>query len=183
MIPLIGVLASVLPSLISAVAGDKAGNVAGKVAEVARAVLGTDDAVEAEKAISGLPPDKMVELRLGLARIAADAETSRQAADLETLRAQLADVAGARAQTVDLVKAGSPIAWGAPVVSVIVTGAFGLVCWMVFNEVIPQQNREMALYVVGQLSGFAGIAVTYWLGSSKSSEAKTELLAKAGPVK
>ena len=68
-----------------------------------------------------------MQLRIKLAEIAAQAEADQRKADLATLHAQLADVAGARAQTVALAKAGSEIAWVAPVVSLVVLGTFGVV--------------------------------------------------------
>lgn len=186
MLPLIGVLASVVPSLISAVAGDKAGKVAGQVAEVAKAILGTDNPVDAEKALSTLPPDKLVDLKLGLAKIAADAEAVRSQATLDTLRAELADVANARAQTVDLAKSGNPIAWGAPIVSVLIVLGYFLLLYVLLAEPLPQVSsnwKDLLLVLFGALQIAFGQVANYWLGSSAGSDRKSALLAQAPSIK
>lgn len=186
MLPLIGVLAQFVPSLISAVAGDKAGKVAGQVAEVAKAILGTDNAVDAEKALASLPPEKLVELKLGLAKIAADAEASKRQADLETLRAELADVSNARSQTVDLAKAGNPIAWGAPIVSVLIVLGYFLLLYVLLAEPLPNVSsnwKDLLLVLFGALQIAFGQVANYWLGSSAGSDRKSSLLAASPPVK
>jgi hypothetical protein len=47
---------------------------------------------------------------------------------------------------------------------------------------IPTENRDLIIYMIGQLSGFAGSAVAFWLGTTRQSEEKTRMLA-AAPAK
>lgn len=47
---------------------------------------------------------------------------------------------------------------------------------------IPTPNRDMIIYMVGQLSGFSGSAIAFWLGTTRQSEDKTRLLAQAAPL-
>ena len=61
--------------------------------------------------------------KLALAQLEQSGELAELAADVELTKAGLADVASARGQTVSLAQAGSKIAWGAPVVSVMVVAA------------------------------------------------------------
>lgn len=48
---------------------------------------------------------------------------------------------------------------------------------------VPDGNRETLVYMVGQLSGFTSASLAYWYNTTHSSDKKTDLLAKAEPVK
>lgn len=90
---------------------------------------------------------------------------AEQAPDM--LKAYLADVQDARAQTVKLVETGSSIAWGAPVISVlIVTGFLGLITGLMFKSV---PDNQVTLILFGALSAAFSQVVSYWLGSSAGS--------------
>jgi len=47
---------------------------------------------------------------------------------------------------------------------------------------IPVNNRDLIIYMIGQLSGMAGSAVAFWLGTTRQSEDKTRMLAQAPAV-
>jgi hypothetical protein len=44
---------------------------------------------------------------------------------------------------------------------------------------IPDPNRDQIIFMLGQLSGFTGSAIAFWLGTTRQSEDKTRLLAQA----
>lgn len=48
---------------------------------------------------------------------------------------------------------------------------------------VPEGNRETLVYMAGQLSGFTSAAIAYWYNTTHTSDKKTDLLAKAEPVK
>lgn len=98
-------------------------------------------------------------------------------AHLSLLEAQVQDKANARSQTVELVKTGSGIAWGAPVVSAIVTTGFcAITAWAVVHGV---SNDGVTQTLVGVFAtGFANV-VGYWLGSSFGSQQKDATIAAA----
>ena len=48
---------------------------------------------------------------------------------------------------------------------------------------IPPGNKETLVYMLGQLSGFTSACVLFWVGTTHASGQKTDLLAKAQPVK
>lgn len=48
---------------------------------------------------------------------------------------------------------------------------------------VPQPNKEVLVYMLGQLSGLTSSCVLYWVATTHSSGQKTELLAKAQPIK
>lgn len=173
MLPLLGIALNLVPTLAQWIGGDKAGNVATQVADVAKQVLGTSEPDAVSKAIA-TDPNLALQFKLALANI----EDKERQRSHDELIARMADTQSARDQTVKLAQMGSPLAWGAAIVSFIVTGAFAVVAWLVFSEAIPQANKEMALYLVGQLSGFVGTCVAYWVGSSAGSANKDHLIKK-----
>src|SRR3954468_3196175 len=128
--PLLALAASILPEIVRVVAGDRAGKVANLVTDAVRISTGTEDP---ELASQKLRVDPVVEanLRIQLAQIALEGERLRyeeeknqRQAELEELSKMVADTQNARSSMLGLVRADSPIAWGAPVVSCIVTLGF-----------------------------------------------------------
>lgn len=180
MLPLIPLALSVVPELIKMVAGDKAGVVASTVANVVQEVTGTPDAAEAQRKLAA-DPALAVQLRVRLAEIALEtqkaidlaAEQQRQA-ELSAIQKALENTQGARSTMVDLVQSGSAIAWGAPVVSVIVTAGFFLFLIVLINTRL-EDNPLVANAInitVGALAAAFATVVNFWLGSSQSSRDK-----------
>jgi hypothetical protein len=176
MLPLIPLALTILPELGKWFAGDTGGRVAAAAADVVRAVTGTDDPEQAQRVVEALPPAEAAELRIRLAEIARAAENDARTAELETFRAQLADVQSARAQTVALAGAGSGVQWAPALVSLVVLVAFAIMSWAILTMAVPPENREAAMLMLGALSSYAGAAVAYWLGSSAGSAAKNALM-------
>ena len=175
LLALLPLVAQLAPGLIRSLAGDRAGDVAQQVGVAVRAVVGTDDPAAVRAALDA-DPVKAADLSLELARIEAEDRRAERAAEAEMMRAILADVAGARTHTVDLARAGSAIAWGAPIVSAIVLIAFAAAVWLVLTRTLPQGSQEIALYTVGSLQTLAAAVVAYWVGSSAGSARKDQVL-------
>lgn len=168
------------PGLVKWIAGDDAGTVAQKVVDVVQGVTGnTADPLAAAQA---LPPDKRIELTIALAKIEADREAAARQADLDTLRAELADTQNARARDVAIRQTGVPntranvLVAGSYVTLVAVVGAItasALKNWSLTGEVI-------ALYSV-LITGCIAIlkdCSQFEFGSSRSSKDKDAVLAK-----
>lgn len=150
--PLIPVALSVLPALAEWLGGARAGDVAGRAADVVRAVTGTDDPAQAAAALAD--PAKYAELQIRLAEITA-----------QERQAMLADVANARAQTLALSEQGSPIAWGAPILSLLIALSW---CWVM---IAPTLGATPVDDVSGRLLDTAMTGVIwYWIGSSQGSK-------------
>ena len=95
----------------------------------------------------------------------------------------LENTQGARSSMIDLVRSGSPIAWGAPVVSIIVTGGFFLflIILMIGGIRTDAGNQTVANVIniaVGALATAFATVVNFWLGSSKGSRDKDEQVAR-----
>ncbi|QCO03018.1 hypothetical protein [Azospirillum argentinense] len=177
LIPIISALAPVLlPEVAKAALGS--GETAQKVGEAAVSVV---------SAVTGLPITTPEGAAHAAATVKDDpamlAELYRQQGDqvVALLRLDNEDRADARAQTVELAKAGSRISWGAPVVSVIVLVGFFSVMALLF--VIPKEDMaERTFNLLNMLFGALvlgfGQVTNYWLGSSAGSAAKDKLLRK-----
>jgi len=197
MLAILPLIMSMAPELARWIGGSHAGDVAAAVTGAVRSLTGTDDPREAAAALAA-DAGKAAELRVALARIAADAEAAQRQADLEAIRSQLAadanrrqaeletfrasivDIQSARGQTLDLARAGSALAWGAPVVSLVIVVAFGLMLLVIVNaDRIPAENLTIANVLLGTLAAMATQVANYWLGSSSGSARKNELLRDA----
>ncbi len=174
-LPLVPLALQLLPGLARAFAGDAAGSVAQKAVSAVAAIVGTDDPAEAQTRLSA-DPALAAQVRIRLAEIEAEQAAAERAAALEEQRQILADVQNARAQTIALAQTGTPMAWAPALVSLVVLSAFGGLSWMVLAQAIPPENKEAALLILGNVSGFAAAVISYWVGSSAGSARKDATL-------
>ena len=130
------------------------------------AALGVPPTPEAISGAIAADPDGA---RVRLAEIEADAKTQAD---------YLADVANARQQTVQLAQAGSSIAWGAPVVSVIITlGFFGVMFLLLFvKQEMPTNVFALLNILLGVLAALFTQVGNYWLGSSDGSRRNADTI-------
>jgi glycerol uptake facilitator-like aquaporin len=63
-----------------------------------------------------------------------------------------------------------------------VVGAFTATLVLLLKFDVPATNRDIIVYMIGQLSGGFTSALAFWLGTTKESGRKTELLAQAPAV-
>ncbi len=137
-------------------------------------VTGTSEVAAQAAALSD--PDKAAALRVELAKIAAGQEVAAATASQAALAAQLSDIASARALTVQLAQSGSRIAWGAPVVSLVVLLTFAIVMTIALTRTIPSNAEPVLNVLMGTLGAMATSVVGYWVGSSAGSARKDEHL-------
>ncbi len=177
MLPLLPILLPLLGDAVSSLFGgsDKpAGQVASTVAtaavNVASQLLGSPvtDEASAKQAVAALQADP--EKLAAFQRVVGEQVLRALALDND-------DRASARTQTVELAKTGSRIAWGAPVVSLVVLGTFGVVLALVLTKSIPPGQETTVSLMLGALTTMATAVVSYWVGSSAGSAAKDKLLA------
>lgn len=70
--------------------------------------------------------------------------------------------------------------WAAPVVSVMIMGAFLLGLWLTFHT--PGEATSTQIGMVEALKVLATLAAGYWLGSSSGSERKTDMIYRSTPA-
>lgn len=160
---------TIAPGLATALGGPLAG---AAVKVLGDKLLGKPDASEDEVAAAlssgSLSGEQITALKLAEQNFAL--EMAR--IDAASNAAAIQDTANARQQTVDLAKAGSGIAWGAPVVStMVVTGYFACI-WLLFmrGEDLPDNIATLINIMFGALQLAFGSVINYWMGSSNGSK-------------
>jgi len=154
-------IGSLLGGLIPFPGGAVLGKVAGTVLAEALGVPPTAAAV-ANAIQTGDPATVQAALT--------EAEAKMQA-EVESLKAQLADVQDARHTGLEYVKANTPIKWAAGVVSVIAVCGFCLFSYMAITRPAGT-DRDVLMYLLGVWSAAFSTVLTYWLGSSAGSANK-----------
>jgi len=180
MLPLLPIALELLPSIGRWIAGDTGGKVAGAAAAAIQTLTGTDSP-DAARAALAADPALAAQVRIRLAEIEAEQDRDRRAAEIESLKAHFADVAGAREQTVALAQAGSKVQWAPAVISALVLGTFGVVIWTALTRTMPAGSETILNVAIGTLSMMATSVVGYWVGSSAGSAKKTDLLYRSTP--
>lgn len=165
LLPLIPLLASVAPRIAEWLGGDDAEAVANQVVGAVTSVVGASDEMAVAAAMAD--PDRRGQLALELARIAADRERIREEAITARIASALADTADARRQTVVLAQQGSPLAYGAALVSAVILALFAMMVaaeqfgWHPVSDGTKRLVEAALVLVLG-----------YWVGSSAGSAAK-----------
>jgi hypothetical protein len=160
-------------------AGENIGSAA--AAMVAHA-LGVEPTAEAINTAIESQPTSEVMARLQAAESEAAVKWPAIAAIVQSMsdeyKAALQDNEAARTQTLKLVEAASPLAWGPVVLSVLVVIAFVVILsiWLVIPPTFDPQSITIFTLLVGSLSTAFGQVVAYWLGSSASSKDKDNAL-------
>ena len=170
-----GIVLDLAPEVGRWLFGTDAAPVIGAVQAAVRVVTGTEEPDEQAAALAD--PEKAGALRVELARIAAGQDAATAAASQAAMSAQLADIANARALTMQLAGQGSAIAWGAPVVSVVVLVTFGAVVSIALTRAMPPGAEPVLNVLLGTLGAMATSVVGYWVGSSAGSARKDARLA------
>ena len=166
---LLPLLLNLAPTVASWVLGDKTG----KAVETVTGIIQRTTGIAGDP--GQMPPELAAQLQLAL--IQAEADNRRMAHD--ELVEQLHDVQSARSQTVDLAKAGSHIAWGAPIVSVLAVVVFAGFVVLLFTKNLPDGMKDALMLLAGTAAAGFGAVLNYWLGSSAGSARKDVLMAKA----
>lgn len=163
------IVRNVAPGLAAAFGTPLAG---AAVKIIADQVLGKPGATEGEviEALStgSLTGDQIVALKAAESSLAvemAKVDAAREAAGIE-------DTKSARQQTVELARAGSSIAWGAPVVSTLIVAGFFFCIYRLFivPADLPNNAFQLLNVMFGGLSIAFGQVCNYWLGSSAGSK-------------
>lgn len=171
------VLGTVAPLLARAIGGPLAGTAVGMVCSALGLAPDTPPD-QVATAVKNATPDQLLALKN------ADNAFQEHMADLklEPDRLDQTDRSSARSQTVDLAKAGSALAWGAPLISTLVLGSFGAVLYAVLTKGLPAGSETIATTMLGTLSAMSTAVVSYWVGSSIGSASKNSLLFNSTPA-
>lgn len=148
------------PLLGTALAGP-AGGVAGTL--IAKA-LGVDETPEAVAAEIKRDPQALVKLR----EIESNERVKLQECALDTLRAELADTQGAR----DAHKNSNMPA----IICCSLTVIVAVSLYAILKTEIPEGNRDLVFYLFGQVTSAWLASIAYFVGTTRSSGVKTQML-------
>lgn len=171
------VLGKVAPWIAAAAAGPA--GLAGMAIKTVSEVLGAQaDTVESiTAAVAGATPEQLKALKLADIdfKLRMQELGYKQITDLEAIAA--GDRKSAREmQVANKSPVPALLTWG-------LVGSFVGTLVSLFALEVPPNNRDIVVYMVGQLSGFTAAAVAFWLGTTRNSENKTEMLAKSPAIK
>ena len=168
------IIATVAPWIGTALGGP----LGGMAAEAAANALGlTSKTTEAIKtALGGATPEQMLALKQADQAFSLQMQELgfKQIADLEALAA--GDRKDARAMQI-----ARPSRVPAILTSFLVGSFMGTLILLLKYDV-PATNRDIVVYMIGQLSGGCTAALAYWLGTTRESGRKTELLAQTPAI-
>lgn len=154
------------------------GPLGGMAVEAAANALGlTDKTVDSVKqALAGVTPDQMLALKKADQDFALQMQALgfKNVADMEAIAAGDRDSAR-RMQTAK----PSPVP---ALLTCFVVGAFTATLVLLLKFDVPATNRDIVVYMIGQLSGGFTSALAFWLGTTRDSGRKTELLAQSSPT-
>lgn len=159
------ILGSVAPLVGTAIGGP----FGGLATTVLREAFGSDDEAEIERQIASSSPDALIKLKTAEQAM----EVKMRELDISEDDLYLKDVQSAR----DMAKATSIIPQLA--LTFIAIFAFGAVLYVLVlqSQVIPPENKDLVIFLVGQLSTFTGMGFSFFLGSSKGSGDKNKQIA------
>lgn len=154
-------IADAAPVLGSVIGGPAGGAVGAMIAST----LGTSASPEAVLEKIKSDPEALLKIK----QLEADEREHIREIQLQTLQAELADVQSARAAHKDH--------WMPTCITLVLAAMTTTLCWALFKYQIPNENRDIAVYVAGQIvTGFL-TAIAYWIGTSRSSHNKDKMLA------
>lgn len=155
-----------LPALGGLFGGPLGSTLGGIVGSAVAKTLGVPETPEAVREAVDANPSAA---SIALAKIEAEAKRTE---------AEFADLANARGQTIALAQAGSSIAWGAPVISLVTTIGFFTVLGLLFFAGAEMSDRTFSLIniLLGVLAAQFAQVGSYWLGSSEGSKRNGDAL-------
>ena len=86
----------------------------------------------------------------------------------EKLRIETADVQSARSV--------HQHHWMPSAITLLMCAMFGMIIGALFIWAVPGDNKDIVVYITGQVSGILTSCVTYWVGSTRASANKDSLI-------
>lgn len=146
--------------ILGGLVGGPAGAAAGALISSA---LGVDN--DPEQVLQKLQADP--EALLKLKTLESEERKHLQEMQLETLRAELADVQSARE--------AHKSHWMPSAITLALTLMVCAMGALLVAFPVPAENKDMSVYLFGQITGTFTTAVAYWIGTSRSSHEKNRL--------
>jgi hypothetical protein len=157
-----------IPDLIGGLAGKNAQKIAEKVVGTAEELTGQKIETEADVA-------KVVQIIKSDAELQTELKMQLSQERLETARIHSQDRISART----MAQKTTLHAVAVCVISCLVVLGFGTMLWLVLANPLPEGNSEIVYILLGTLSAGFSTVLTFWLGSSRSSQDKSQMMSDA----
>jgi hypothetical protein len=165
--------------------GGPPGMIAAGAIKAATMAFGLDEKAKPDELAAAIAADPQAALKLKQAEF--DYQIKKRDQDIDELRVQLADVQNARGRQTDHERVTGKSDTNLYVLAWVIMGGFigSIIGLIIMATVYPTVNLNNPLLNIlfGSLSTDAGMVVGYFFGSSRGSDSKTDLLARAEPVK
>ena len=157
-----------IPDLIGGLAGKNAKKVAQKVVGVAEEVTG-------QKIESSEDVQKVIQIIKSDAQLQTELKMQLSKERLETAKLHSQDRVSARV----MAQKSTLHAIAVCVISVLVITGFGVMLWLILGDPLPEGNSEIVYILLGTLAAGFSQTISFWLGSSRSSQDKSQAMADA----
>jgi len=157
-----GMLATSAP-VVGGLLGGPAG---GAVGAMIAGAIGTTSDPEAILAKLESDPEAILKIK----QLESDERKHLQDIQLQTLQAELQDVQNARQSHKDH--------WMPSVITMVLAVMVAVIGAALLMYPVPDTNKDMTVYLFGQITGTFTTAVAYWIGTSRSSHNKDKMLAQ-----
>ena len=138
-----------------------------------------------EEVLKAISADPEIALKAQIADNDFKAEMGRQ--EIDKLKAELADVQNARSREIEITKATGKRDWNMIFVGwIIIIGYLGMMTFLMYHAAHGNPIKDdtgIMFMLMGNLVTFVGMVVSYLYGTTKSSQAKTDIIARSQPVK
>ena len=154
------------------------------VGALGRAV-GLGSQAKPEDVLQAISVDPEIRLKALVAENDFKAEMGRQ--EIEKLKAELGDIQSARQREIEITKTT-----GKRDTNMIITGWFiilgyiGMMGFLLYHAAHNQPIKDdtgILFMLMGNLVTFVGMVVAYQFGTTRSSQAKTDIIARSQPIK
>lgn len=120
-------------------------------------------------------PEKRAEFEMRMQELEARKQTEAQQIALDQLKTELADTQDAR-------KSHSQSIMPAVITVMLTCMVCGLL-YAVVNVDIRESSKELAFTLFGTVFTLWGASISYWVGTTRSSSLKSDIIAQSQPVK
>lgn len=147
--------------ILGGILGGPAGGAAGALIASA---LGTSPNPDAVLSSITANPDMLLKVK----QLESDERQHIRELQIQTLQAELTDVQDARKNHASH--------WMPSALTCFLTVMICAMTWAVITMTIPPENKDMAVYIFGVITGAWSSAVAYWIGTSRSSFVKGQAI-------
>lgn len=142
------------------------GPLAGMVTQTLMSAMGSDDPAHVEELLLSGNPEALAQLR----QAEGDLKVRMRELDITEEQLHSEDRQSARDMAAKLGSIAPQL-----ILTFLAIGAFATVLYVLVLQatIIPPENKDLVIFLVGQLSTFVGMGYSFFLGSSKGSKDKT----------